>query len=76
VGSNPTVPAIFENTNTQEEFVFEVGSVVRLKSGGPKLTISQGSRLGKSTVTWFDAAGQLQTATLDDVLLEQVLTRS
>lgn len=41
---------------------FNVGDVVRLKSGGPKMTVTQiGERLGAPTVwcSWFDGTKKL-----------------
>jgi uncharacterized protein YodC (DUF2158 family) len=51
--------------------MFEVSEVVKLKSGGPKMTVSNPSD-DSSSVTWFDAEGHIREATLDNALLEKV----
>ena len=59
-----------------EEVAFEVGGVVRLKSGGPSMTVTQvGERAmtGQMTVwcVWFDSKGNQQDGTFPPGALEK-----
>jgi uncharacterized protein YodC (DUF2158 family) len=47
------------------------GDVVRLKSGGPSMIVTEADGT-LANVTWFDAVGHIQSATLGIVLLETV----
>jgi uncharacterized protein YodC (DUF2158 family) len=59
---------------------FKKGDVVRLKSGGPKMTVCSDPHetLGNKrelslACTWFNQEEQLKTASLFEYLLEQVV---
>lgn len=53
---------------------FKPGEVVRLKSGGPKMTITEGGAVGgKVTCRWFSKSGVLQTNVFETILLEHVM---
>jgi uncharacterized protein YodC (DUF2158 family) len=47
-----------------------LGDVVRLKSGGPKMTLTEGEKGGKIKCQWFDRNGKMHTADFDAVAVE------
>ncbi len=52
---------------------FNIGDVVRLKSGGPVMTVSKAD-IGDSMVDciWFDTTGKKFTSSFDEATLEEV----
>jgi uncharacterized protein YodC (DUF2158 family) len=60
------------------------GDVVRLKSGGPDMTVESELKPGRFVCHWFDKEGKLQSATFNEETLDiakagastRVLTRS
>ena len=54
---------------------FEVGDVVRLRSGGPDMTVSnlEGTLMEKGIMTtWFDSKGERKTGVFAPEALEHV----
>lgn len=49
--------------------IFELGQVVRLKSGGPKMTI-KGDDDGAWACQWFDRNGRVQNDSFPEDMLE------
>lgn len=41
---------------------FKVGDVVKLKSGGPQMTVSETNDAEMLECTWFDSSNELKTA--------------
>lgn len=51
--------------------MFQIGDVVRLRSGGPAMTITQlGLTHGRVECAWFDCEGNLKTAFIHGKALE------
>ena len=48
--------------------IFEIGQIVRLKSGGPKMTI-KGADEGAWACQWFDRNGKLHNDTFPEDML-------
>lgn len=48
---------------------FSKGDVVRLKSGGPKMTVLA-VKAAKLSCQWFDRNGKMHKAEFDDVMLD------
>ena len=54
---------------------FKRGDVVRLKSDGPHMTVTEVSGSdGEVTCQWFSKSGVLQTNIFERILLEQVVS--
>ncbi|CAM3699339.1 YodC family protein [Litorimonas haliclonae] len=49
--------------------IFEIGQIVRLKSGGPKMTI-KGADAGAWACQWFDRNGKLHNDTFPEDMLD------
>ena len=66
-----------------EEYIYEVGDVAELRSGGPRMTVSSApeprSHIGKAQGTialkWLNAGGQMEGASLDPLMVRLVLSR-
>jgi uncharacterized protein YodC (DUF2158 family) len=50
---------------------FEIGDVVGLRSGGPKMTVSEIKGDGKIEAMWFDAENARMTATFPPAVLHK-----
>ena len=50
---------------------FQIGEVVQLKSGGPKMTVSETNDAGMVMCTWFDPKKVLKKEAFDQSLLKQ-----
>jgi len=50
---------------------FKVGDIVRLRSGGPKMTVCvmEGDRIG---CEWFDEKGEHKIRTFDKAVLDKI----
>lgn len=54
---------------------FEIGDVVKLKSGGPNMTVSYlecDSGIVVYSLVWFDSTGTLQGNSFYEIVLEKV----
>ncbi|MEE9346873.1 MAG: DUF2158 domain-containing protein [Robiginitomaculum sp.] len=51
------------------------GEVVRLKSGGPKMTLLQEAQDGKIKCQWFDRNGKMHTAEFDVAMVEKFVPK-
>jgi uncharacterized protein YodC (DUF2158 family) len=54
----------FRKQTVPEETKWKPGDVVRVKSGGPRMTVGSISKAGRVVCEWFDAAGKPQRAFL------------
>ena len=57
---------------------FQPGDIVRVKSGGPDMTVSSASRSqsDSSNCVWFDDKGEVKNQAFKDAVLEKVDTAS
>ncbi len=53
------------------EHKWAVGEVVRLKSGGPPMTVSHLPNLGYATCEWFSDAASIRTHNFAEAALEK-----
>jgi len=49
---------------------FKPGNTVRLKSGGPVMTVEGHTQGGRVSCRWFDPTGKLQNATFEEAVLD------
>lgn len=49
---------------------FQIGDVIELKSGGPKMTVSAISESGVLECTWFNSENMIQTGHFNKALVQ------
>ena len=54
---------------------FSEGDVVRLNSGGPKMTVLQTKSGEQIKCQWFDRNGKIQTGDFDVIMVSQFIKR-
>lgn len=54
---------------------YDQGDVVRLKSGGPKMTVREEKQDGKILCSWFDRNGKLHSEAFPAQLVEAFISR-
>lgn len=55
---------------------YDQGDLVRLKSGGPKMTVRDSLKDGKILCAWFDRNGKLHSEPFAPALIEAFISRS
>lgn len=54
---------------------YDQGDVVRLKSGGPKMTVKEEGADGTILCSWFDRNGKLHSNGFEPALIEAFISR-
>ncbi len=54
---------------------FNIGDIVRLKSGGPKMTVLEGGSDTAAQCQWFDRNGKLHTDSFPVMMLDGFVAR-
>lgn len=66
------VNALINHVETEGQSPFMPGDVVRLKSGGEKMTVSDVSKFGTTGAYWFNKDGNMQGAAIPNGALVKV----